>query len=122
MLRSHTCTPQPGCMTHAMSGRASPTAITDRVSLSSSPVPRVEREARVPTHSEGYMPGPRSASAVRAGRHLPGHGKRVLLVAPQPFFTLRGTPMNVRRMASVLGKAGYEVHLATFAPGDAVAI
>lgn len=68
------------------------------------------------------MSGPRSASAVRAGRHLPGHGKRVLLVAPQPFFTLRGTPMNVRRMASVLGKAGYEVHLATFAPGDAVAI
>jgi glycosyltransferase involved in cell wall biosynthesis len=30
--------------------------------------------------------------------------------------------MNVRQMAGVLGRAGYEVHLATFAPGEPVSI
>lgn len=105
-----------------MSGRASETANTTQTGFSSSIAPQVEREARAPLSPEGYTPGPRSASAVRAGRHLPGYGKRILLVAPQPFFTLRGTPINVRQMASVLGRAGYEVHLATFAPGDPVSI
>lgn len=47
---------------------------------------------------------------------------RVLLVAPQPFFALRGTPMNVKQMATVLGESGYRVHLATFAMGDPVQI
>lgn len=46
----------------------------------------------------------------------------MLLVAPQPFFTLRGTPINVRQMARVLCAAGYDVHLATYALGEPVHI
>lgn len=42
---------------------------------------------------------------------------RVLIVAPQPTFEVRGTPINVRQMCKVLLEAGHEVHLATFAAG-----
>lgn len=47
---------------------------------------------------------------------------RVLLVAPQPFFEPRGTPMNVLQMARTLGAAGHDVHLATFGVGQPVEI
>lgn len=60
------------------------------------------------------------ASQDRPGHAANGAGPRILLVAPQPFFTLRGTPLNVRQMARILGEAGYRVHLATFAPGEPV--
>ncbi len=39
------------------------------------------------------------------------------MVAPQPTFEVRGTPINVRQMCKVLLEAGHEVHLATFAAG-----
>ncbi len=42
---------------------------------------------------------------------------RVLIVAPQPTFEVRGTPINVRQMCKVLIEAGHDVHLATFAAG-----
>jgi glycosyltransferase involved in cell wall biosynthesis len=45
---------------------------------------------------------------------------RVLLVAPQPFFTQRGTPINVRQMVQTLCEAGHEVHLATYPMGEPV--
>ncbi len=45
---------------------------------------------------------------------------RVLLVAPQPFLTIRGSPLNILRMCRVLTAAGHEVHLATFPMGDDV--
>jgi glycosyltransferase involved in cell wall biosynthesis len=44
----------------------------------------------------------------------------VLLVAPQPFFELRGTPINVLQMTRVLCAAGLDVHLATYAMGEFV--
>lgn len=47
---------------------------------------------------------------------------RVLLVAPQPFFAQRGTPINVRQMAQVLCEAGHVVHLATYPMGAPVSI
>jgi glycosyltransferase involved in cell wall biosynthesis len=47
---------------------------------------------------------------------------RVLLVAPQPFFELRGTPLNVLAMLRTLCAAGYDVHLATFGIGETVPI
>jgi glycosyltransferase involved in cell wall biosynthesis len=47
---------------------------------------------------------------------------RVLLIAPQPFFAQRGTPINVRQMAQVLCDAGHEVHLATYPMGEPVSI
>ena len=51
------------------------------------------------------------------------HGApRVLLVAPQPFFENRGTPMNVRAMAETLGSNGVSVDLLTFPYGEEVII
>ena len=46
----------------------------------------------------------------------------MLLVAPQPFFESRGTPLNVLAMLRALCAAGHEVHLATFAVGETVPI
>ncbi len=51
----------------------------------------------------------RNSGSIRTGR--------VLIVAPQPTFEVRGTPINVRQMCRVLIEAGHEVHLATFAAG-----
>jgi glycosyltransferase involved in cell wall biosynthesis len=47
---------------------------------------------------------------------------RILLIAPQPFFSQRGTPINVRQMVQTLSEAGHEVHLATYSIGDPVSI
>lgn len=44
--------------------------------------------------------------------------RRVLLIAPQPFYEERGTPMNVRLMCTILGKAGYQVDLLAFPTGS----
>ncbi|MGH7622119.1 MAG: glycosyltransferase, partial [Gemmatimonadaceae bacterium] len=46
----------------------------------------------------------------------------MLLVAPQPFFAQRGTPINVRQMAQTLCEAGHDVHLATYPMGAPVSI
>jgi glycosyltransferase involved in cell wall biosynthesis len=45
---------------------------------------------------------------------------RILLIAPQPFFAQRGTPINVRQMVQALCEAGHEVHLATYPMGEPV--
>ncbi len=47
---------------------------------------------------------------------------RVLLVAPQPFFAQRGTPINVRQMVQTLAEAGCDVHLATYPLGESISI
>jgi glycosyltransferase involved in cell wall biosynthesis len=47
---------------------------------------------------------------------------RVLLVAPQPFFTVAGTPLNVLEMCHSLTEAGFEVHLATLPMGETIAL
>lgn len=44
--------------------------------------------------------------------------KKILIVVPQPFFTLRGTPINVRAVVSTLAGAGYGVTLLTLPFGD----
>ncbi len=49
-------------------------------------------------------------------------GLRVLLIAPQPFYQARGTPMNVLQMCRVLTGAGYRVDLATYPLGEHVAM
>lgn len=48
--------------------------------------------------------------------------KKILLIAPQPFFLNRGTPINVRAVAETLGKLAYEVDLLVFAQGEALEI
>lgn len=62
------------------------------------------------------LPGRPGASRCRHGGARP----RVLLVAPQPFFELRGTPLNVLQMVRTLCAAGHDVHLATYAIGAPV--
>ncbi len=48
--------------------------------------------------------------------------KKVLLIAPQPFYEERGTPMNVRLMATILGGKGYVVDLVVFPTGRKIDI
>ncbi|GAB4332589.1 MAG: glycosyltransferase family 4 protein [Desulfobulbaceae bacterium] len=45
---------------------------------------------------------------------------KILVVAPQPFFQERGTPIAVRLLAETLRDVGHEVHLLVFAEGEAV--
>ena len=44
--------------------------------------------------------------------------KNILIIAPQPFFANRGTPMNVRAICECLGEAGYKVDLLVFPQGE----
>lgn len=44
----------------------------------------------------------------------------ILLLAPQPFFQNRGTPIAVRMLAEELGRAGYTVELLVFHEGEDV--
>ena len=46
--------------------------------------------------------------------------RRVLLVAPQAFFAIAGTPLNICNMCKVLTEIGYEVHLATLPLGETI--
>lgn len=48
--------------------------------------------------------------------------KAVLLIAPQPFFVQRGTPINVRAMAGSLAELGYDVDLLVFPLGNEIEI
>ncbi|MGZ8253377.1 MAG: glycosyltransferase [Burkholderiaceae bacterium] len=47
---------------------------------------------------------------------------RILLIAPQPFYTERGTPIAVRLAATVLVRAGHEVDLLCYPEGEDVAL
>lgn len=47
---------------------------------------------------------------------------RILLLAPQPFFQLRGTPIAVRRVCEVLAAQGHTVDLLTLHEGSDVEI
>ena len=51
-----------------------------------------------------------------------GRGRRVLLIAPQPFFEQRGTPINIRAMAEDLAAAGFDVHLLVYFVGEPISI
>lgn len=44
---------------------------------------------------------------------------RVLFLAPQPFFEVRGTPLAVAALTRTLGELGHEVDLLTFPQGEA---
>jgi glycosyltransferase involved in cell wall biosynthesis len=45
---------------------------------------------------------------------------KILLLAPFPFFQLRGTPIAVRLLTKVLTDHGYEVHILTYHEGEEV--
>lgn len=46
----------------------------------------------------------------------------ILLLAPQPFYQERGTPIAVKLLAQTLGEQGHTVHLLVFAEGENVSI
>ncbi len=45
---------------------------------------------------------------------------KILFLAPQPFFRVRGTPINVRNVIGVLGEAGHSVDLLCYPWGEDV--
>jgi glycosyltransferase involved in cell wall biosynthesis len=47
---------------------------------------------------------------------------RILFLAPQPFFEVRGTPLAVLAMVRALGELGHDVDLLTFPQGDDVSV
>jgi glycosyltransferase involved in cell wall biosynthesis len=47
---------------------------------------------------------------------------KILVLAPQPFFQNRGTPIAVRLLAEILGQTGHEIHLLVFNEGDDIII
>jgi len=47
---------------------------------------------------------------------------KILLVSPQPFFRVRGTPINIRNLVTAMGEAGHEVDLLCYPFGDPVDI
>jgi len=70
---------------------------------------------------------PRAAPKLAAApgllqRARAGTPQRVLLVAPQPFFSIAGTPLNISNMCKVLTGIGYEIHLATLPFGRDLAM
>lgn len=59
-----------------------------------------------------------SATPALSARETPG--LRILFLAPQPFFEVRGTPLAVLAMVRALVAAGHHVELLTFAQGTEV--
>lgn len=47
---------------------------------------------------------------------------KILFCAPQPFFRIRGTPINVRNIVTALGEGGHEVDLLCYPFGEDVEI
>lgn len=76
------------------------------------------RASRDSTSSEsGRAPAERTNEALQDQAAV---GPRVLLVAPQPFFTTAGTPINVLAMARALLASGHAVEIASFPGGEDV--
>lgn len=46
----------------------------------------------------------------------------ILLIAPQPFYQSRGTPIAVKLLAQTLGEQGHSVHLLVFHEGEEITI
>jgi len=51
-----------------------------------------------------------------------GQGKKVLIVAPQPFYQDRGTPIAIKYVLLALTELGYEVDLLTYPLGETIPI
>jgi glycosyltransferase involved in cell wall biosynthesis len=68
-------------------------------------------------------PAPREAAAWSSERTVAEPlRRRVLFVAPQPFYEDRGTPIAVRQVLQALGQLGYAVDLLTYPVGSDVTI
>ncbi len=47
---------------------------------------------------------------------------KILLIAPQPFYQDRGTPIAVRLLAQTLGEQGHDIHLLVFHEGEEISM
>lgn len=47
---------------------------------------------------------------------------KILVIAPQPFFTVRGTPLAIRELVSVFLKLGHKVDILTFHLGEDISL
>ncbi len=47
---------------------------------------------------------------------------KIMLLAPQPFFEIRGTPINISQLARALGRAGHQVDILTYPLGKNIKI
>jgi glycosyltransferase involved in cell wall biosynthesis len=54
--------------------------------------------------------------------NAPVRGLRILLLAPQPFFEVRGTPLAVLALVRALSQLGHSVDLLTFPQGESVPV
>jgi glycosyltransferase involved in cell wall biosynthesis len=61
---------------------------------------------------------------VTAGRGaaVPARSLKILFLAPQPFFEVRGTPLAVLAMVRALTRLGHRIDLLTFPQGDPVEV
>lgn len=64
----------------------------------------------------------REASPAQSCSPRPATKGRVLVVAPQPFYEDRGTPIAVRNVVEALSQVGYGVDLLTYPVGQPVSI
>ena len=46
---------------------------------------------------------------------------KILMLAPEPFFSVRGTPFSIRNRVRVLSELGHEVDLVTYHLGEDIA-
>jgi len=83
-------------------------------------------ELQVKERMEVQSSGPRQGGDRPADHRAfavarPG-GRRILVVAPQPFYQDRGTPIALRQVLEALSQLGYAVDLLTFATGEDIAL
>lgn len=64
--------------------------------------------------------GDKSSAEVEGGRSPSRRSRRILIVAPQPFYENRGTPIALRNVLEAASRRGYEVDLLTFPVGEPV--
>ena len=73
--------------------------------------------ARLEQHPGGGPSGPSGGDAARSGLTVP---MKVLLLAPQPFYQERGTPIAVRLLAETLCSLGHAVDLLVYHEGEEI--
>lgn len=71
-----------------------------------------------PSHSEGADTA--GSGSQEVADSLLAREKSVLIIAPQPFFENRGTPINVRAIAETLASFNYQVDLLVFPYGNPI--
>ncbi len=80
----------------------------------------VEWSAGAPDHLNADWEAGLDRSGLIAGHGSGGGDRRVLLVAPEPFYEDRGTPIAVRNVLQALGELGYDVDLLTYPVGQSI--